>query len=126
MKPSGSGILDNARRIFHEVYEQHTKDIFAPDEMKKAFATAGEVAFLRALMAYTEQYGNEMKTLMIKGVHETIGASVRKRLSPTGRVAIDETCETCRTYRGQMAPPHQASKNCESGGHDHCTCDVCF
>lgn len=25
-----------------------------------------------------------------------------------------------------FAPPHDASPNCESGGHNHCTCDTCF
>ena len=23
-------------------------------------------------------------------------------------------------------PPHRASSLCQSGGHNHCTCDTCF
>lgn len=37
-----------------------------------------------------------------------------------------EECETIRTKHGGFGPPHTASRNCESGKRDHCTCDVCF
>lgn len=35
-------------------------------------------------------------------------------------------CAFCDAHRGQMMPSHTASANRESGGHNHCTCDVCF
>lgn len=36
-------------------------------------------------------------------------------------------CQYCDLYRDDsLMPPHTASKNCESGQHDHCTCDVCY
>ena len=44
----------------------------------------------------------------------------------------DHNCETCKKYKGQMAPTHNGSKYCNSGSiasggtKAHCTCDVCF
>lgn len=36
-------------------------------------------------------------------------------------------CEYCDKHaKSSMMPPHDASKNCESGKRPHCTCDVCF
>jgi hypothetical protein len=35
-----------------------------------------------------------------------------------------ETCEAAKDHGG--GPPHDASPDCKSGGHKHCTCDVCF
>jgi hypothetical protein len=35
-------------------------------------------------------------------------------------------CSFCVEHAGKMAPPHNASPRCESGGHSHCTCDRCF
>ena len=38
-----------------------------------------------------------------------------------------EGCTYCARYKkGEMFPPHDASENCESGSHSHCTCDTCF
>lgn len=41
-------------------------------------------------------------------------------------VWIEPGCVTCENNRGKIAPPHHASKNCQSGGRDHCGCEVCF
>lgn len=41
-----------------------------------------------------------------------------------GRKHLDTDCPVCA--RGGMMPPHNASPRCESGGHEHCSCDVCF
>ena len=39
----------------------------------------------------------------------------------------DEQCDFCDKYEHEgMMPPHKASERCESGGHNHCTCDRCF
>lgn len=35
-------------------------------------------------------------------------------------------CNYCKLYGGGMMPPHFASPNCQSGGHNHCTCAICF
>jgi hypothetical protein len=35
-------------------------------------------------------------------------------------------CETCREINGGFGPRHEASINCRSGKHAHCTCDTCF
>ncbi len=37
-------------------------------------------------------------------------------------------CSECDRVKanGGFGPPHHASPRCESGGHNHCTCDTCF
>lgn len=36
-------------------------------------------------------------------------------------------CPSCDRDRASMFhPPHDASPNCRSGKHSHCSCDVCF
>jgi hypothetical protein len=37
-------------------------------------------------------------------------------------------CSECDRVKanGGFGPPHNASPRCESGGHNHCTCDTCF
>lgn len=35
-------------------------------------------------------------------------------------------CKYCDENRGQFKPPHDASQNCQSGKHPHCSCDTCF
>ena len=36
-------------------------------------------------------------------------------------------CSYCdRDRNDTMMPPHDASRFCESGKHDHCTCDTCY
>jgi hypothetical protein len=48
-------------------------------------------------------------------------AAGRIRRMPTG------LCTYCDQHaKDPMMPPHQASRNCESGMRLHCTCDVCF
>ena len=37
-----------------------------------------------------------------------------------------EGCAYCEEHGDGMMPPHDASPNCQSGGHSHCTCDTCF
>lgn len=41
--------------------------------------------------------------------------------------AFDGECAYCdRNRHDNMMPPHDASSRCESGKHNHCTCDICF
>ena len=37
-----------------------------------------------------------------------------------------DDCQYCESTKGQMAPDHDASPRCESGGRNHCSCDICF
>lgn len=39
-----------------------------------------------------------------------------------------DDCRMCQEIRnaGGFGPSHDASENCESGGHSHCSCDTCF
>lgn len=39
-----------------------------------------------------------------------------------------EGCATCDHIKasGGFGPNHDASRGCESGKHNHCTCDFCF
>ena len=33
-------------------------------------------------------------------------------------------CRECEDV--MFGPPHNANPRCESGGHNHCSCDMCF
>lgn len=47
--------------------------------------------------------------------------------NPFARVRTVEGCSYCEQFGGSlMMPPHEASKSCQSGGRNHCTCDTCF
>ncbi len=46
----------------------------------------------------------------------------RRRLSTVGECAY---CDAERNGSG-FHPSHDASDRCESGKHNHCTCDTCF
>jgi hypothetical protein len=48
------------------------------------------------------------------------------RLAAKARQDEIDNCAYCQANKGQMAPRHFASPNCESGKHNHCTCDICF
>lgn len=50
----------------------------------------------------------------------------RAQAALKARLAEIEACAFCQKNKGKMAPPHFASPNCESGKHNHCTCDACF
>ena len=43
--------------------------------------------------------------------------------------ATEGECKYCDELRERgetFAPPHDASLNCQSGGHNHCSCGTCF
>ena len=43
--------------------------------------------------------------------------------------APEGECKYCDDMRARGAtffPSHDASRNCQSGGRNHCTCDTCF
>ena len=35
-------------------------------------------------------------------------------------------CDRMRASGEDFHPSHDASRNCQSGGHEHCSCDRCF
>jgi len=35
-------------------------------------------------------------------------------------------CDRARATGDQMMPSHTASVTCQSGSHNHCTCDRCY
>lgn len=57
-------------------------------------------------------------------------ASVRRqfdeRVAPVRKARV-ASCPTCVDVarRGAMAPDHDPSPRCQSGGHPHCTCSDC-
>jgi hypothetical protein len=53
--------------------------------------------------------------------HGRAHGSLRRR----SRVAGCSTCDRDPEGR-QIMPPHDASDRCESGRHNHCSCDTCF
>lgn len=44
-------------------------------------------------------------------------------LAPEGECSY---CDRARATNDTMAPPHNASTRCQSGSHNHCTCDRCY
>jgi len=49
----------------------------------------------------------------------------------TGEVTFSDLRQSgwtpvCLTCAEIGSPPHNASPRCESGGHNHCSCDMCF
>lgn len=53
-----------------------------------------------------------------------VAASLSGLADAVERAEAKRRCPTCQ--RGGMMPPHFASPRCESGGHNHCSCDTCF
>jgi hypothetical protein len=73
----------------------------------------------------------ERMTTVELSIIERQRAQQIERMTASG--AIDPECEYCQknimAYEAPasvMAPRHNASPRCESGGHPHCTCDTCF
>lgn len=48
---------------------------------------------------------------------------VRVHKAPVG---VCKTCDEMRKEKSDFHPPHDASPRCESGKHNHCSCDTCF
>jgi len=48
---------------------------------------------------------------------------VRRDLLPPGEC---KGCDDIRARGETFAPYHDASPRCESGRHNHCSCDTCF
>jgi hypothetical protein len=66
---------------------------------------------------------DEDPTEFIDEVLDGVFGPVPKRVfkAPAGE------CGYCdKQKEGGFFPPHDASVNCESGRHNHCTCDTCF
>lgn len=61
-----------------------------------------------------------IRVASILGFRESVvGATATRR----GRV---KDCPTCLASEHLHMPAHDASENCQSGRHTHCSCNVCF
>lgn len=75
---------------------------------------------------------NEMKTIVIPESVEKYGSNLTEldgiKVFLTGRkIAWRADCSYCILHApGSMMPSHTASEMCQSGKHNHCTCDTCF
>lgn len=49
--------------------------------------------------------------------------AARRHRVPEGQCSY---CDAERATQNQFHPPHDASYRCESGKHNHCSCDACF
>jgi hypothetical protein len=47
----------------------------------------------------------------------------RRDMAAPGECAY---CDRMRAQDEKFFPRHDASCNCQSGRHEHCTCDTCF
>lgn len=47
----------------------------------------------------------------------------RRHKAPEG---VCRGCDEERAKGNDFHPPHDASSRCESGKHNHCSCDACF
>ncbi len=49
-------------------------------------------------------------------------------IGPVGWTQLQNwlTCRGCRRNGDGFGPSHETSRNCQSGGRAHCTCDTCF
>ena len=57
---------------------------------------------------------------LIAAVDALRGPGGRRHKLPPGE------CKYCDGEKGSFHPSHDASSGCESGKHNHCTCDSCF
>jgi hypothetical protein len=54
---------------------------------------------------------------------DTRQAATYFQFAPEGECSY---CDRARATGDLMMPPHTASPRCESGNHNHCTCDRCY
>jgi hypothetical protein len=62
----------------------------------------------------------EMPDDILEQIAALGGPSKRRHKLPPGE------CPSCDREKGDFHPSHDASESCESGKHNHCTCDTCF
>lgn len=51
------------------------------------------------------------------------GNNIEAGKAPAGECTY---CDRLREEGKTFHPSHRASTRCQSGGHNHCTCDTCF
>lgn len=52
--------------------------------------------------------------------------AIQEEIISSNNKIYDPDCDYCIAHYKKFAPSHYASKFCESGGRNHCTCDICF
>lgn len=50
-------------------------------------------------------------------------SAIKRHKAPQGECGY---CDQLRADGSNFHPSHDASDSCESGKHNHCTCDMCF
>ena len=69
---------------------------------------------------YITGYGVEYELVKVE-----TGEVTFSDLRQSGWTQVCSTCEQIKA-EGGFGPRHNASRRCESGGYNHCTCDICF
>jgi len=84
------------------------------------------------MTAYTTKDHDEAKAA-IKTLGEIIDKylppspeKIRAQLAKVNRIHKAKGCSYCEAEKTDFHPSHDASPNCQSGGRNHCSCDVCF
>ena len=72
------------------------------------------------VVRYLAGFGGEYERLS-RDTGKTIWSDLRQY----GWTQVCSTCEQIKA-EGGFGPRHNASRRCESGGYNHCTCDTCF
>ena len=65
----------------------------------------------------------EMPADLVAAVEALRGPGGRRHKMPPGECAF---CDREREAGSSFHPSHDATDHCQSGKHDHCTCDSCF
>ena len=67
----------------------------------------------------------EMYVVCVDGIR--LGVPTHKFGAETTLRRLEKDCKYCNENAFEpMMPNHNASLRCESGRHNHCTCDTCF
>jgi hypothetical protein len=94
------------------------------DVIKIVKAKLGSKLDVAAMGAVIADALNSAQDYQIIKVNERVRAATpREKLAPPGQC---KSCDEYRRLKDRMYPWHDASPGCESGHHNHCTCDICF
>lgn len=94
--------------------------------------------FVRHVATHFDARAERIKNRLSRNEHveKVLGEELRDNETVTRWVQLAQkieqeraTCSECKRIHDSgksLAPTHRASSRCESGGHPHCTCDICF
>lgn len=101
------------------------EDIAADDKISHRDALAGALTACLSAMFYLAP-NEEAATAMLQFATMAALAENNKMEGLDDDADVIDCQECAAIRRGEMAPPHKASASCESGGRNHCSCDMCF